>query len=50
MRILCLILKRGQIYFSLYQAKSVGQPVLVDDAEMKRVVAKFASYGQQDEK
>lgn len=32
-----------------YQAKSIGQPVLVDDAEMKRVVAKFASYGQQDQ-
>ncbi len=32
-----------------YQAKSIGQPVLVDDAEMQRVGVKFASYGQQDE-
>ena len=33
-----------------YQAKSIGQPVLVAADEMERVVEKFASYGQQDEK
>ena len=32
-----------------YQARSVGQPVLVDDAEMERVMEKFKSYGQQDD-
>ena len=32
-----------------YQAKSIGQPVLVDDAEMERVMEKFSSYGQQDD-
>jgi L-fuculose-phosphate aldolase len=32
-----------------YQAKSIGQPVLVDAEEMQRVGAKFATYGQQDE-
>ena len=31
-----------------YQAKSLGQPVLVNAEEMARVTAKFASYGQQD--
>jgi len=31
-----------------YQAKSLGQPVLVDGEEMKRVIEKFGSYGQQD--
>jgi len=32
-----------------YQAKSIGQPVLVAADEMERVVEKFASYGQQNE-
>lgn len=32
-----------------YQAKSIGQPVLVGDAEMERVMEKFCSYGQQDD-
>lgn len=32
-----------------YQTRSVGQPVLVDDVEMDRVVEKFRTYGQQDE-
>ncbi|MDA3902193.1 MAG: L-fuculose-phosphate aldolase [Desulfuromusa sp.] len=31
-----------------YQAKSLGQPVLVDAEEMTRVTEKFCSYGQQD--
>lgn len=31
-----------------YQAKSLGQPVLVDAEEMERVAKKFCSYGQQD--
>lgn len=31
-----------------YQAKSLGQPVLVNDQEMERVMDKFCSYGQQD--
>jgi len=31
-----------------YQAKSLGQPVLVDAEEMMRVVEKFGSYGQQN--
>jgi len=31
-----------------YQAKSLGQPVLVDGGEMARVIKKFGSYGQQD--
>jgi len=31
-----------------YQAKSLGQPVLVDEEEMQRVIKKFSSYGQQD--
>ena len=31
-----------------YQAKSLGQPVLVGDEEMKRVADKFSNYGQQD--
>lgn len=30
-----------------YQAKSIGQPVLVDEEEMVRVVKKFRTYGQQ---
>lgn len=29
-----------------YQAKSLGQPVLVDNDEMKRVADKFSNYGQ----
>lgn len=32
-----------------YQTKTLGQPVLVDDAEMARVRDKFASYGQQQQ-
>lgn len=31
-----------------YQAKSLGQPVLVDAEEMVRVTEKFGSYGQQN--
>lgn len=31
-----------------YQARSIGAPVLLDDAEMKRVIDKFRSYGRQD--
>lgn len=31
-----------------YQAKSLGQPVLVDGEEMERVIEKFSHYGQQD--
>lgn len=31
-----------------YQAKSLGEPVLVDDAEMDRVIDKFAGYGRPD--
>ena len=31
-----------------YQAKSLGEPILVDGDEMKRVIDKFGSYGQQD--
>lgn len=31
-----------------YQAKSVGQPVMVEAKEMERVIEKFGSYGQQD--
>ncbi len=30
-----------------YQAKSIGQPVLVEDEEMDRVLDKFSGYGQQ---
>ncbi len=30
-----------------YQCKCIGTPVQVDDAEMARVVEKFADYGQQ---
>jgi len=29
-----------------YQAKTVGEPVLVEDKEMRRVVEKFKHYGQ----
>jgi len=32
-----------------YQAKSLGEPVLVAGDEMKRVIDKFVSYGQQDD-
>ncbi len=31
-----------------YQAKSLGEPVLVEDDEMQRVITKFKTYGQQD--
>jgi len=31
-----------------YQACSIGEPVLVADEEMDRVVEKFRTYGQQD--
>jgi L-fuculose-phosphate aldolase len=31
-----------------YQTKTLGQPVLVEDAEMARVMEKFAGYGQQE--
>ena len=31
-----------------YQAKSVGQPVLVENEEMARVIDKFSHYGQQN--
>jgi len=34
----------AQVY---YQSKTLGQPVLVEDAEMARVRDKFAGYGQQ---
>lgn len=30
-----------------YQSKSIGQPVMVSDAEMDKVIDKFAGYGQQ---
>ena len=30
-----------------WQALQVGEPVLLDDAEMARVLAKFATYGKQ---
>lgn len=30
-----------------WRARQVGNPVLLDDAEMDRVIAKFAGYGQQ---
>ncbi len=33
-----------------YQTKSLGQPVLVDSAEMERVLEKFETYGQQSAK
>jgi len=29
-----------------YQARSVGEPVILPEAEMERVLAKFATYGQ----
>lgn len=32
-----------------WRARQVGTPVLLDDAEMDRVIAKFAGYGQQPE-
>lgn len=32
-----------------WRARQVGDPVLLDDAEMDRVIAKFAGYGQQSE-
>lgn len=34
----------AQIY---YQAKCVGEPVIVPEEEMSRVIGKFASYGQK---
>lgn len=34
----------AQVY---YQAKSIGQPVLLTDAEMTDVLKSFSSYGQQ---
>lgn len=30
-----------------WRARQVGDPVILDDAEMERVIAKFAGYGQQ---
>lgn len=35
----------AQIYL---QTKAVGQPVIIDDAEMERVLVKFRTYGKQD--
>ncbi len=32
-----------------WRARQIGDPVLLDDAEMDRVIAKFAGYGQQPE-
>lgn len=32
-----------------WRARQIGHPVLLDDAEMDRVIAKFARYGQQSE-
>jgi len=32
-----------------WRARQIGHPVLLDDAEMDRVIAKFAGYGQQSE-
>ena len=32
-----------------WRARQIGAPVLLDDAEMDRVIAKFAGYGQQPE-
>lgn len=34
----------AQIY---YQAKCIGEPVIVPDGEMTRVIEKFATYGQK---
>ncbi|MFK5925597.1 MAG: L-fuculose-phosphate aldolase [Desulfuromusa sp.] len=31
-----------------YQTKSIGNPILVNDEEMRRVAEKFCSYGQQE--
>jgi L-fuculose-phosphate aldolase len=33
-----------------YQAKCIGDPVILPDGEMSRVVEKFASYGRKGEK
>lgn len=30
-----------------YQARAIGTPVILDDAEMRRVIGKFRSYGVQ---
>jgi len=30
-----------------YQAKCIGQPVIIPDGEMSRVIEKFAAYGQK---
>jgi L-fuculose-phosphate aldolase len=30
-----------------WRARQIGAPVLLDDAEMDRVVEKFRTYGQQ---
>lgn len=33
-----------------FQARAIGQPVILDDAEMQRVIGKFGSYGVQPSK
>jgi L-fuculose-phosphate aldolase len=35
----------AQIY---YRCKAVGNPVILDESEMQRVIAKFSSYGKKD--
>jgi L-fuculose-phosphate aldolase len=43
-----LLAERVEFLASTYwQALQVGEPVLLDDAEMARVLAKFATYGKQ---
>jgi L-fuculose-phosphate aldolase len=46
-RALQLAIEVESLAETYWRALQVGEPVLLDDAEMDRVIGKFASYGEQ---
>ena len=47
-RALALAVEIEQLAKAYYQCLTVGEPVILDDAEMEIVLKKFKSYGQQN--
>jgi len=47
-RALALAFEIEQLAKAYYQCLTVGEPVILDDAEMEIVLKKFSSYGQQN--
>lgn len=47
-RALALAIEIEQLAQAYYQCLTVGEPVILDDAEMETVLERFRSYGQQN--